>query len=289
MNDRNPPKTSDAHGSSPAMVNEQKNAFDRCCATLSRRHQQIVVIISPPRCSSTAFARVFWEHPKVRYYSHEPFEVTYYDHKGLDAVASKLEAPLDLSATYKGPSDGDFLVIKEMPYQVGAAIDRLLDLATLPVIFLIRDPRQNIESRIRKKIEGGESPRYPMIESGWRLLQSQVERARARGIDHILVDAADFRTAPVRVFGAVFGRLGLGFTPKLLKWRPCEQIQLDNLDGRHSHLYRRVLASSGILPPEPIPSVFDFPAEGGVRDHVTRCLEIYRGLRESPARIRRSE
>ncbi len=174
-----------------------------------------------------------------------------------------------------------------MPYQVGPELDRLLDLATLPVIFLLRDPRQNIESRIRKKIEGGESPHYPTVESGWRLLHDQVQRARDRGIPHMLVDAADFRADPASVFAAVFERLGLPFTPQLLEWRPCEHIRLDNLDGRHDHLYRRVLASAGILPCQPIPPLSDFPVENGVREHVARCLEIYHALRRSPARIRR--
>ncbi len=260
--------------------------FDRCRAALHRRHRQVVVIISPPRCSSTAFARVFWEHPWVRYYSHEPFEVTYYDNEGLDAVASKLESPLDLAQVYKEMPKGETLVIKEMPYQVGPEIDRLLDLATVPIIFLMRDPRQNIESRIRMKVEGGESPSYPAIESGWRLLKSQIDRAKERDIKHLLVDAADFRAAPAPVFAAVFDRIGLPFTPELLSWRPCAHLQLDNLGGRHEHLYRRVLASSGILPAESTPALSDFPLADGVRDHVARSLEIYRALRESPARIR---
>ena len=62
------------------------------------RHSAVYVIVSPPRCGSTAFARVFWEHPSVRYYSHEPFEVTYYRKEGLAEVAAKLAAPLDLAA-----------------------------------------------------------------------------------------------------------------------------------------------------------------------------------------------
>jgi len=263
-------------------------SFKERCDALRRRHRDIIVIVSPPRCSSTAFARVFWEHPDVRYYSHEPFEVAYYDDEGLAAVADKMEAPIDLGPLYKRTTAGSSLVIKEMPYQVGERIDLLLDLATRPVVFLMRDPRQNIASRIRKKIEGGESPVYPSIESGWRLLKSQLGRARERGIEHILVDAGDFRSAPPAVFARVFAKLGLDFTPSMLDWRPCEHIQLDNLDGRHDHLYRRVLASSGIQPPEEMPTLKEFP-EGTVRDHVARSLEIYRGLRESSVRIHRPD
>ena len=52
----------------------------------TERYSDIYVIVSPPRCSSTAFARVLWQHPSVGYYSHEPFEVTYFDGAGLDGV-----------------------------------------------------------------------------------------------------------------------------------------------------------------------------------------------------------
>ena len=79
----------------------------RRLAGIAARYPEIVVIISPPRCSSTAFARVFWEHPEVRYYCHEPFEVTYYDDAPLADVAAKLEAPIDLAARYKPEVRGE--------------------------------------------------------------------------------------------------------------------------------------------------------------------------------------
>ena len=62
---------------------------DECQAAfegLREKHGEIYVIVSPPRCCSTAFARVLWEHPAIRYYSHEPFEVTYYLDQGVAAV-----------------------------------------------------------------------------------------------------------------------------------------------------------------------------------------------------------
>jgi hypothetical protein len=72
--------------------NGSNSHFDNILA----RHTAIYVIVSPPRCSSTAFARVFWEHPDVGYYSHEPFEIVYYNGANLAMVASKMEQPLDL-------------------------------------------------------------------------------------------------------------------------------------------------------------------------------------------------
>lgn len=45
-----------------------------------------------------------------------------------------------------------------MPYQAGDNITDLLELVTMPVIFVIHDPRLNIASRIQKKRENGEQP-----------------------------------------------------------------------------------------------------------------------------------
>lgn len=62
------------------------------------QYDPIIGIISPPRCSATAFARVFWQHPAIRYYAHEPFEVTYYLNEDVTTVAQQLNQPLDLAA-----------------------------------------------------------------------------------------------------------------------------------------------------------------------------------------------
>ena len=59
-------------------------------------YDDIYVIVSPPRCSSTAFARVFWEQPSIRYYAHEPFEGTYFMGLDLNYVIDNLRNPLDL-------------------------------------------------------------------------------------------------------------------------------------------------------------------------------------------------
>ena len=60
-------------------------------AALRSAYPEIFVIVSPPRSNSTAFARVFWEQPSVRFYAHEPFEVTYYRERDLSEVAEKPE------------------------------------------------------------------------------------------------------------------------------------------------------------------------------------------------------
>ncbi len=252
------------------------------------RHSAVYVIVSPPRCGSTAFARVFWEHPSVRYYSHEPFEVTYYRKEGLAEVAAKLAAPLDLAAinpATEGPR-GDRLVIKEMPYQVGDRFPLLAGFATEPLVFLLRDPRQNIASRIEKKREVGDSPFFPLVETGWALIAQQIDYCCRQRISYLIVDATDFRNAPASVFPQVFAAFGLDFTPAMLSWPAHHDVDLDNLEGAHRHLYRRVLTSTGIEPAtEGIPPLDVFPTEHGVRDHVAECLEIYHRLCRDARRI----
>ena len=252
------------------------------------RHARIYAIVSPPRCSSTAFARVFWEHPSVRFYRHEPFEVTYYEGRGLEAVVDKLEAPLDLNTlkATRGDEHARALVIKEMPYQVGERFPLLAALATKPLVFLMRDPRLNIASRMAKKREVGDNPVFPSIESGWELLREQIEWCRAGSVPHVIVDSTDFRNQPLEVFPRLFERFGLEFSPAMLDWQPCPELELDNLGGRHRHLYGAVLESAGIKPDEmPIPPLESFPEDDGWRDHVVHCLEIYRELAISAARL----
>lgn len=251
------------------------------------RYSDVVVVLSPPRCSSTAFARTLWEHERVRYYSHEPFERTYFDGAGIEVVADTLEQPLDLLEAYKETAAGEALVIKEMPYQVGARAATLLALATTPVVFLIRDPRLAVQSRMRKKVEVGDEPLYPLIESGWELLLRQLDHCREQAIPYLIADAADFRAHPGAIFEQVCARLGLNYSPELLRWRSGRHIEIDNLDGRHRHLYARVLRSRGIEPPiEEVPSLESFPQAGGWREHVEWCLGVYESLRAAPERLR---
>jgi len=262
-----------------------KQAIER----IRGRYSSIFAIVSPPRCSSTAFARVFWEHSAVGFYCHEPFEVTYYQDQGVEQVLDKLEQPLDLAPIKRAQTQeaGGALVIKEMPYQVGPRFPMLTALADQPIIFLMRDPRLNIASRMAKKREVGDSPIFPAIESGWELLSRQIAWCRAEGIAHLLVDSRDYRNQPHEIFPQLFDRLGLDFDPGLLEWRTCPEVELDNLGGEHRHLYREVLASTGVRPDTvPIPDLESFPEENGWREHVARCVAIYEQLAGLDVRLR---
>jgi len=230
---------------------------------------------------------MLWEHPTVGYYAHEPFESTYFDGLGLDDVVEKLAHPIDLNARYKAGGGGRSLVIKEMPYQVGKHAPTLFGLASGPVLFLLSHPRRNVLSRIRKKQEVGDSPVFPLQETGWELLQQQIAWCSEQDVPFLIVHAEDFSNLPMGIFPQVFAALGLEFLESMLSWRSAAHIDLDNLGGRHRHLYERVLASVGLLPlTRPLPSLEEFPVEGGFREHLLRCEEIYEALCVHPQRLR---
>ena len=125
---------------------------------------------------------------------------------------------------------------------------------------------------------------FPSIESGWELWRKQIEWCATHDIDHILVDSSDFRNQPEATLGEVCSKLDLPFTKSMLVWQACPEVELDNLGGRHRHLYRRVLESDGLQPAvrQP-PEIESFPEEEGWREHVRECLAIYRDL--SAARV----
>jgi hypothetical protein len=209
--------------------------------------------------------------------------------KGVDYAVDNIRNPLDLGdikSTSRGKL-GRSLVIKEMPYQVGEHFPSLISLTRHPVIFLTRDPRLNISSRIAKKTEVGDNPLFPQVETGWELITSQIKYCKERDIPYLIVEARDFRNNPKDIFSQVFSKMGLPFHSSMLSWDSRPDVDIDNLGGDHHHLYQEVLSSTGMLPDtEAIPSLNSFPKENGYQDHVLACLKIYERLLASSARVR---
>lgn len=255
---------------------------------ISSRYKKKYLIVSPPRCSSTAFARVFWEQPSIGYYSHEPFEAAYKKNIDLSHVVNQLEVPLNLTPLKKQTNGerGLGLLVKEMSFQVGKNFPILAGLTQEPIMFLIRDPRLSIASRMAKKKEGGNNPLFPLIESGWEFIWDQIEYCQQQNIPYSIVDATNFRNNPQAIFKQVFAKLKLPFEIEMLSWRSCQNVKIDNLEGTQNHWYYRVLNSTNIQPAtETIPSIDSFPITAGFRDHVIKCLEIYQFLGNLPERI----
>ncbi|MGH3921767.1 MAG: hypothetical protein ACRDTT_02635, partial [Pseudonocardiaceae bacterium] len=178
---------------------------------------------------------------------------------------------------------GDALVIKDMTFQAGRHFRLLADLVTAPLVFVLRDPRLSISSRMRMVAADGGVPTYPQRESGWEVLFEQVQACRVEGRSYVLIDAGDFRAAPEAVFSRLFVALGMTFERSQLQWSPAPDVRLGNLDGAQHNWYRRVLNSRGLQPTtEKVPPLETFPVRGGFRAHVERSVQLYRLLRRDP-------
>jgi hypothetical protein len=257
-------------------------------ADLRERHGEIYAIVAPPRTASTALARILWNHEAVGFYSHEPFEATWYEGAGPESAAELLTAPepVDrLAPARPGRGVGRALVVKEMTFQVGDAFPLLAGLATRPIVFLIREPRLCIASRMRVLEASGRPQVFPLRESGWDDLRRQLEHVRREGIEHVVVDSGDLRADPDAVAPPLLERLGLSWTPSLLSWGASEATGLSSVSGPDDPFYRQVLESRGLEPDtERAPELDEVPAQDGFRDHVAACVEQYEALRaEEPS------
>jgi len=256
--------------------------------TIRSKYSAVYAILAPPRCSSTALARVFWEHPSVLYYCHEPFDVLYYRNGNVRDALSNIEQAQPLVRVKRNKlAKSSSLVIKEMTFQVGQNFPLLLSLATRPLLFLLRNPAASIWSRMQKLKEGGQNPLFPPTESGWDDLWAQVMYCRALDLPYLIVDSTDFRNSPCILLRKVFAQLELPFSEEVLSWRPVEDMTLGSLDGAQDHWYQRVLNSNGIQPAdEEVPDITCFPEAEGVREHVRRCLNVYESLCADAQRVR---
>lgn len=247
-------------------------------ARVRERHGEVYVLIGPPRTASTAVSRILWNHPQVGFYSHEPFEPTWYEGAGADRAAELLDAPEPV-ADLGGRGTGSALVVKEMTFQVGDAFPLLAELATRPVVFLIRDPRLTVASRMKVLRRSGRPEVFPLRESGWEDLARQLDHVRAEGIPHLVVDSSDLRRSPETVVPPLLAQLGLDFSPDLLRWEASAATGLSAVSGAEDPFYQRVLDSHGIEPPaERLPDIDSFPEP--LRTHVAECVAQYEELRD---------
>jgi len=245
---------------------------------LQKRHGEVYVLLGPPRTASTAVSRILWNHPAVGWYSHEPFEPTWYEGASVERAAELLDAAEPV-AGLGGRGTGSALVVKEMTFQVGDGFPLLASLTTRPIVVLIRDPRLTIASRMKVLRRAGRPEVFPLRESGWEDLARQLAHLRREGLPHVVVDSGDLRRSPETVVPPLLERLGLAFTPDLLRWESSAATGLSAVSGAEDPFYQRVLDSRGIEPPaEEIPDLSAFPTDGGFRQHVAECVAQYEEL-----------
>lgn len=248
-------------------------------AAVRERHGEVLLIVAPPRTASTALARVLWNHRDVGFYCHEPFEATYYRDAPPEHAADQLEAPIPVAQLGGAGGRGEALVVKEMTFQVGDAFPLLASLATRPIVFVIRDPRLSIASRMDVLRRAGRPQLFPLRESGWDDLERQLAHVREAEIDHLVVDSGRLRAVPSRVAPGILERLGLTYAPELLTWKASDATGLSSVSGANDPFYQHVLASGGLEAPiEDVPPLSAFPEQDGFRAHVEACVARYEAL-----------
>lgn len=263
------------------------------------------LILAPPRSSSTALARALAQHSRIGPYLHEPCDQ--FCHEGAP--------PASIVARLREGGAGRGVLVKEMTFQLGtgAVCRAFLRHARPPLVFLIRDPRRTVASRLARVLRDlaarpatpdahrqrlthaldAEDFRalddlvpeavFPLAYTGWAALAHQVELCRDAGIAYTVVASHDFRTQPRSILEALCRRWNLGFEEKMVRWDATKALPLGGIPTQAAW-YRRVAESRGILPetdappdPECLPRRF--------RRHLPDALRIYQALLADPNRL----
>jgi SAM-dependent methyltransferase len=208
----------------------------------------IAVILSPPRCGSTVLARSFWQHHLFRWYLHEPCDWAY--HVGLGSQPKSIASMLTDRAAVSGLDPrGNGVVIKEMTFQARDAMAEF-QVATMPVIFLVRDPRLAVYSRMRRRELDGDVPAFPAKEAGWRDLLEELDVFRQSGKPYVIVNISDIRKNPATMLETLCRHLGLPWDSGMLHWKNLANLRLGNIAGRQNAWYARALTTTGWQPPD---------------------------------------
>lgn len=251
------------------------------------------LLVSPPRACSTALARALSQHTQIGSYYHEPCSLYYYEESGAETIVQALE----------GLEKG--CLIKEMSFQFRDPTIALSFLrhARKPPVFLVRDPRLSVESRIRMvlgDLAGDPSSDqickqriaeaitfkfyadvgdlltdslFPLIRSGWEDLGLQMAVCHDNNLDFIVVEASRFRSEPASVLRGLCGYWGLPFEREMLSWVGQKDAPKGAL-SRHDSWYTRISTSHGILPPEKhVIRSEHFPER--FRSHLPKAQDVY--------------
>ena len=245
-------------GASTADGAEPNATARHVCDTRRMPVQKLAEGISPAQPASHAR-----RHPSIGFYNNEPFDCYY--HRGSD-LSSVLDHLQNSSVRVPGVPGGQGLLIKDMTFQADIYFRLLADLTTSPPIFILRDPRLSIASRMRMVADAGGDPLFPHRETGWSALYQQIQACRSQNLPYILINADDFRRNPVPVLSRLFALSSLSFSSRQLNWRPAPAMRMGNMDGAQDNFYVRVLNSQGLEPAtESSPSLELFPAHTGLR------------------------
>lgn len=227
------------------------------------------LVLSPPRCASTAMSRALGRHPAIGPYIHEPFDRFWHHGQPLADVEQRLKAG--------GVAPG--ALVKEMTFQLGDGpqVAAFFEAVHHPILVLVRAPILTLESRVRMVgrglLDGGrlatddaaalkvalaerdfrpvahlfDEAVFPLRHTGWRDLERRLALLRGRGVPFFVVDASRFRAAPEATLRAICARWSLAWDPKMIDWGDGG-FEFGALPEQRPW-YDRLVSSTGVLPP----------------------------------------
>ncbi len=234
-----------------------------------------IAMWSGPRNLSTAMMYAFsargdtvvWDEPFYAAY----LEATGADHPMRAEILDMHEPDPDvIASTCKGPIPQGKRVFyqKHMTHHMIEGFDRRW-MRSVTNVFLIRHPARVVASYAKKR-EGAtlEDIGFPQQEQIFN------EVADWSGHPPLVVDSDDIRADPAAVLARLCDRLGIRYTPKMLRW-PAGGNEADGAWA--PHWYGAVHRSTGFDGAEGA-----LPALGGVyADLAANALPIYERLAES--------
>ncbi|MFS4092200.1 sulfotransferase family protein [Streptomyces sp. AF1A] len=243
---------------------------------LSESGPRLLVLWSPPRCRSTAFARMMHERGDFTVL-HEPFshlkDFGTAEVAGVSCTDERTLMDELLSLAERTP-----VFVKDTTdfhYPVVLTADDFLREATHT--FILRHPREAIASHHRL------NPQLTRDEIGFARVREIHEAVRSAGSEPVVIDSDDFVDRPEATVRAYCRAVGLEFLPQALSWSPSV------LSGWEKTLrwHTEVAASTGVKrrPSAGATEVEDHPVLG---PYYRYHLPHYHWLRERRLRIAES-
>lgn len=230
----------------------------------------IIACWSGPRNLSTAMMYAFAARGDCAVVD-EPFYAAYLARTGLahplreEILASQPQDPEVVIAACQRPAPGHSLTYqKHMAQHMIPGIRRDW-LGGLSNLFLIRHPARVVASYSAKR------ERPNLSDLGFLEQVQLYEQCLAEGLTPVVIDSADIRRAPEEMLRRLCAALGIGFTPRMLRWpaggRPEDGVWAP-------HWYGAVHRSTGFAPAEgPLPRL-----DGAAARLVEEALPLYERL-----------
>jgi hypothetical protein len=264
------------------------------------------IISSPPRCASTTVARCLYNNSAIDSYIHEPCIEYYHNNKGIISIIENLKnrEPKPLST-----------LIKDISFQIGTEDFRkvFFEHASSPIIFLLRNPKLSIESKIRrifsdlinnnslsdkeinllnnalKSHDYKHTDRFitdtylSPEQTGWSVLYKQVVYCLENDIKFVLFETDNMRATPKKALIKLCTSLNINFEDNMINWK--NEPFPDHGILPEQKWFARISSSTTIQPPtEKAIPLNNFPEK--LLKHVESDISIYQKLINHPNNLK---